>query len=110
MSTSCTIAKIGGKGPVPLMLNQPTEKMKFIDHITVKKNINFDYTNSFDIAEVLNSKAGDKIRAENADVIANTSITIKSGADNFFINLVTLGLAQSRKVVVDADLMKSESK
>ena len=101
---SCTIAKISGKGAVPVILNQPSQQMQLVEHITVKKNINFDWTSSFDVSEVIAKKVAEK----QPDAVINTTVTIKTSIDNYFINLFTLGLAQSRKIVVDADLMKEK--
>ncbi len=101
---SCTIAKISGKGAVPVLLNQPSQQMQLVEHITVKKNSNFDWTSSFDVSEVIAKKVAEK----QPDAVINTTVTIKTSIDNFFINLFTLGLAQSRKIVVDADLMKEK--
>jgi hypothetical protein len=101
---SCTIAKISGKGAVPVLLNQPSQQMQLVEHITVKKNSNFDWTSSFDVSEVIAKKVAEK----QPDAVINTSVTIKTSIDNYFINLFTLGLAQSRKIVVDADLMKEK--
>jgi hypothetical protein len=101
---SCTIAKISGKGAVPVLLNQPSEKMQLVEHITIKKNRNFDWTSSFDVSELIAKKVAEK----QPDAVINTTVTIKISIDNYFINLFTLGLAQSRKVVVDADLMKEK--
>ena len=100
---SCTIAKIGGRGAVPLVLNQPTEKMKLFEHVTVKKNTFFDFTNSYEISEVI----AEKVVEKQPDAVINTSITIEQGFDNFLINLFTLGLANSKKIVVDADFVRS---
>jgi len=101
---SCTIAKISGKGAVPVLLNQPSEQMELVEHITIKKNSNFDWTSSFDVSEVISKKVAEK----QPDAVINTTVTIKTGIDNFFINLFTLGLAKSRKIVIDADLMKEK--
>ncbi len=101
---SCTVAKISGKGAVPILLNQPTERMQLSEHVTIKKNINFDWTSSFDISEVI----ANKVAETKPYALINTTITLKSGIDNFFINLFTLGLAQSRKIVVEGDLMKEK--
>ena len=101
---SCTIAKISGKGAVPVLLNQPSEQMQLVEHITIKKNSNFDWTSSFDVSEVISKKVAEK----QPDAVINTTVTIKMGIDNYFINLFTLGLAKSRKIVVDADLMKEK--
>ncbi len=99
--SSCTVAKISGRGAVPFLLNQPAEQMELTEHIRVKKNSNFDYTSSFDVSEVMANKVAEK----KPDAIINTTITIKRSIDNFFINLFTLGLARSRKIVVEADFM-----
>jgi len=34
---SCTIAKISGKGAVPVLLNQPSEQMQLVEHIPLKR-------------------------------------------------------------------------
>jgi len=101
---SCTIAKISGKGAVPVLLNQPSENMQLVEHITIKKNSNFDYTSSFDVSELLSKKVAEK----RPDAVINTTVTIKSSIDNFFINLFTLGFANSRKISIEADLMKEK--
>lgn len=102
LMASCTIAKVSGKGAVPLMLNQPAQSMELIEHISVEKNINFDYTNSFDVSEVISNVIAQK----KPDAVINTTVYIKTGVDNYFINLFTCGLAQSKKIVIEADLMK----
>lgn len=101
---SCTIAKISGKGAVPVLLNQPSEGMELTEHVKIKKNSNFDYTSSFDVSEVLSKE----VSLKKPDAVINTTITIKHGVDNFFINLFTLGLAKSRKIIVEADFMKEK--
>ena len=102
--TSCTIAKISGKGVSPIMLNQPSEQMELMEHISVEKNINFDYTNSFDVSEVL----ADVLAQKKPDAVINTTVIIKTGVDNYFINMFTCGMAASKKVVIEADLMKKK--
>lgn len=104
LMSSCTIAKISGKGAVPLVLNQPSESMELIEHISIEKNINFDYTNSFDVSEVIANVVAQK----KPDAVINTTVLIKTGVDNYFINLFTCGLAASKKVVIEADLMKNK--
>ena len=102
---SCTIAKISGKGAVPVVMNQPSEKMELLEHVTIKKNSNFDFTNSFDVSEILSKKVAEK----KPDAVINTTVILKSSIDNFFLNLVTFGFANSKKVVIDADFMKEKS-
>ena len=99
---SCTVAKISGRGAVPIVLNQPSEKMQLVEHIIIKKNRNFDWTSSFYISEVI----GKKIAEKQPDALINATISIQTSVDNFFINLVTFGLARSRKIVFEADVMR----
>lgn len=103
---SCTVAKISGKGAVPVLLNQTSDQMQLMEHLTIKKNSNFDYTSSFDVSEVIATKVAEK----KPDAVINTTVTIKTGIDNFFINLFTLGLARSRKVVIGIDLMMKKNR
>lgn len=102
--SSCTVAKISGKGAVPLLLNQPSNQMTLIEHVKIKKNINFDYTSSFDVSEIMARVIAEK----QPDAVINTTVTIKQGVDNYFINLFTLGLANSTKIIIDADMMKNK--
>ena len=76
--------------------------MELMEHISVSKNSNFDYTSSFDVSDIL----ADEIAEKKPDAVINTTITIKIDVDNYLINLFTLNLAKSRKIIVDADLMK----
>jgi len=99
---SCTIARISGKAAVPMLYNQPTEKVQVVEHITVKKNVNFDWTSTFEISEIL----ADEIAEKKPDAVINTSVKVTTSVDNFFLNLVTLGTAWSRKIVVEADFVK----
>lgn len=102
--SSCTVAKISGKGAVPVLLNQPSAQMKLIEHVQIKKNVNFDYTGSFDVSEIMARIISEK----QPDAVINTTVTIKQGVDNYFINLFTIGLANSTKIVIDADMMKNK--
>ncbi|NKI28461.1 hypothetical protein HCG49_18070 [Arenibacter sp. 6A1] len=99
---SCTIARISGKAAVPMLYNQPTEKVEIVEHITVKKNVNFDWTSTFEISEIL----ADEIAEKKPDAVINTSVKVTTSVDNFFLNLITLGMAWSRKIVIEADFVK----
>jgi hypothetical protein len=102
--SSCTVAKIGGKGAVPVLLNQPENQMQLIEHVTIKKNRNFDFTSSYDVSEIMSKVIAEK----QPDAVINTQITLKHGIDNYFINLFTLGIANSTKIIIDADMMKAK--
>lgn len=101
--SACTMAKISGRGSSPLLLNNPTQKVTVLDHFTASKRIVFDYTNAFDVSQVL----GDEMRKHpGGDAVTNLSITVKSGMTDFFINVFTLGLAQAKTFEVEGDLVK----
>lgn len=101
---SCTLARVSGRGAVPLLFNQPDKKMELIKHISINVNRNFDYTNAYDISEIIAKEIGDS----KPDAVINVAIVIRTGVDNFFLNLITLGIAQSRKIYIEADLMKEK--
>ena len=102
--SSCTVAKIGGKGAVPVLLNQPENQMQLIEHVTIKKNRNFDFTSSYDVSEIMSKVIAEK----QPDAVINTQITLKQGIDNYFINIFTLGIANSTKIIIYADMMKAK--
>lgn len=101
---SCTIAKISGKGAVPVLLNQPSEQMELIEHIKIKKNSVFDYTNSYDVSELLSKY----ISLKKPDAAINVTVTIKSSIDTYILNWFTFGLANAKKVVIEADFMREK--
>jgi hypothetical protein len=101
--SGCTIAKISGRGAQPLLLNNPPKKVEVIQNIRVSKMRVFDYTGTFDVYEALS----DEMIASNADAIINLSITIKSTIADFFVNLITLGLANSRTFEIQGQAVKA---
>jgi len=101
----CTYAKISGKGAIPLLLNNPAEKISPVSHFKESKMVIFDYTGSFDVYEVI----ADRLEASDADMATNITISIKSDIGTFFVNLITLGLANARTFDVSGDLVKRDS-
>ncbi len=101
--SGCTMAKISGKGPIPLLLNNPPKKVRVIDHFKQQKMITFDYTGSFDVYEII----AERLAASKADAAINLTITIKSDVSTFFVNLITFGLANARTVQVEGDLVEA---
>jgi len=100
--SACTIAKISGKGAVPLVLNNLPTKVKIISHFSASRVIAFDYTGYIDISDLI----AKKIASSNADAVVNLVIKIKNDPATFLLNLVTLGIANARRVVVEGDLVK----
>ena len=103
IANACTIAKISGRGSQPLMLNNPTAKVQVLSHFKESKMVTFDYTSAFDVSEIL----AEKLASSQADAVTNLSITVKTDAAAFCINLITLGLAQAKVFAVEGDLVKA---
>jgi hypothetical protein len=99
----CTLAKLSGRGVVPMLLNNPRAKVEVIKQVQDSKMIVFDYTGAFDASEILSKHLADS----QADAIVNVTITIKSTVGDFFLNLITLGLANSKTIEVTGDLVRA---
>ena len=102
LTEGCTLAKISGRGAIPIMLNTPQQRVQLVRSVEVKKMRAFDYTSSFDVSEVL----GDVIAMTDADAIINVAITVKTTPLDWLVNLITLGLANSRTMYVTGDVVR----
>lgn len=99
----CTIAKISGRGAVPLIFNNPQKKVEVVQNVSVSKMRVFDYTGAFDVSEVLS----EVMIGSNADAIINLNVTIKTTVVDFLVNLITLGIANSRTFEVQGQAVKA---
>jgi len=99
----CTTYKISGRGAVPIFLNNPPAKVEVIQHVNQSKMITFDYTGAFDVSEVLTNL----FQQTKADAIINVTISVKSDFGTFFVNLITLGIANAHIMQVEGDLVKA---
>lgn len=99
----CTTAKISGTGEIPLILNQPQAKIETIQKFEHSKMIAFDYTSAFDVSEVLN----EVMIGTDADAIINLRITFKMKFVDFVVNLITIGLAQSKHLIVSGTAIRA---
>jgi hypothetical protein len=102
LTEGCTLAKISGRGAIPIMLNTPQQRVQLVRSVEVKKMRAFDYTSSFDVSEVL----GDVIAMTDADAIINIAITVRTTPLDWLVNLITLGLANSRTMYVTGDVVR----
>ena len=100
---ACTIVKLSGRGALPILLNNPPAKVEVIKHIRDSKLVVFDYTGAFDVSAIL-SKYFEETKA---DAFVNLVFVIKSDVRSFFINLITLGLANARVMEVEGDLVRA---
>ena len=103
LTSACTLAKISGRGSIPLFLNNPPVRVDVISHFSENKTVTFDYTSSFDVSEVIAAKLSES----DADAVTNLVVTVKSNFKSFLINVVTLGIAWARIVEVEGDLVKA---
>lgn len=102
LAQGCTLAKISGRGAIPIMFNNPPTRVQLVRSVEVKKMRAFDWTASFDVSEVL----GDVIAMTDADAIINVAITVKSMPLDWIVNLLTFGLAQSRTMYIRGDVVR----
>ena len=102
-AAGCTIVKVLARGNKPIILNTPPEHYTVLGHFKESKTVMFDYTGAPDItAMVRDGSAGHP----DGDAIVNTFISIENTVTNFFLNLVTLGFANSYTVTVEGDVIK----
>lgn len=100
---SCTLAKISGRGSVPLMLNNPPTRVDVISHFQEQKMVTFDYTSSFDVSEII----AEKLAKTEADAVTNLTIEVKTDVAAYCVNVITLGLANAKVFSVEGDLIKA---
>ena len=99
----CTVAKISGRGSIPLMLNNPPARVEVIEQFEETKQILFDYTSAFDASEVISQK----IARSKADAVINVGITIHYSIVDVFLNLITLGIANSKTFEISGQLVRA---
>ncbi len=104
MVSGCTIAKISGRGSIPMMLNTPPQRVEVIEHFTESKMILFDYTSAFDVSELL----AKKLQQSDGDAITNLVVNVKSDFASFMVNVFTLGIANAKIFSVEGDLVRIE--
>lgn len=103
LANGCTIAKISGRGAIPLILNNPPKKVEVIENVKISKMRTFDYTGAFDVSEILS----EIMVKSSADAVINLTVTVKQGVPDFFVNLITLGLARATTFEVQGQAVKA---
>jgi hypothetical protein len=84
-------------------MNNPHAKVDVIKHVEDSKMVVFDYTGAFDASEIL----AKRFEETKADAIINVTFTLKTDVGTFFINLITLGIANARIIQVEGDLVNA---
>jgi hypothetical protein len=102
LSSGCTMAKISGAGPRPLLLNNASGKFDVIKHFTVEKRVSFDYTNSAEMDQLV----AEVLSQTNADAIINLKIAIKQTVGDYIFNSCTCNLANARTYAIEGDAIK----
>jgi hypothetical protein len=102
VASGCTIAKISGAGPRPLLMNNPQGKYDVIKHFVVEKSIAWDWTNSAEMDQLV----AEVLSETKADAISNLRVTIKYTFNDYMCNSVTCGYANSKTWAVEGDAIK----
>jgi len=98
-SSGCTMAKIYGRGATPVMLNNPPQRVEVIKHFEVSKGIAFDFTSAFDASAMLAAV----LQETKCDAIINVGLEVKTTVGDFFLNMITLGIANAKHLTVVGD-------
>lgn len=99
----CTIVKILARGTQPIVLNSLPEKFTVLGHFKHSKLIAFDYTKAPDISDVVREGMAEY---PNADAVINVFISVENTVSDFFLNLFTLGFANSFTITVEGDAIQ----
>lgn len=102
LGSGCTMAKISGAGPRPLLLNNASGKFDVLKHFVVEKSVSFDYTNSAELDQLV----AEVLTQTNADAIINLRITVKQSVGDFVLTSCTCGLANARTWSIEGDAIK----
>lgn len=102
LTSGCTLARIYGRGATPVMLNNPPQTVEVIKHFEVSKGITFDFTSAFDASEML----AVVLQETRCDAIINVGLEVKTTVGDFFLNLITLGIAQAKHLTVVGDAIR----
>jgi hypothetical protein len=94
----CTIVRIYSTSGNEVALTD--SKGQSGEAFKLEHRISFDYTSSVDVQEVLRERYGSGQKFE------NVSVKVKVKPEDFLINLVTLGIAQSKTFEITGDKVR----
>src|SRR5438046_550399 len=100
--SGCTLARIYSTtgNTVALTTVQPGAGESFV----LTKHIAFDYTSAVDVQELVRAKYG------SGGTVQNVSVKLQSTFGDFMLNVITLGLAQSKHFEVTGDYMRGTAR
>ena len=94
----CTVSRLYSTSGNKISLSPLSQKAG--DQVTMIKKIRFDYTKAYDLQEVLRENHGLGVSLQ------NTTFKLKIERDDFFLNLLTLSLANAHTIEIRGDLLK----
>lgn len=98
MLSGCTMARIYSTSGNDVSLTDNANKSG--EAFKIEKRITFDYTGAIDVQEVLRERFGSGHEFE------NVSVKLKADVPDFFLNLITIGIAQSKTFEISGDKIK----
>lgn len=93
----CTIARIYSTSGNEVALTDSTQSG---EAFKIEHRITFDYTGAVDVQEVLRERYGSGHKFE------NVSVKLKVKPEDFLINLITIGIAQSKTFEISGDKVR----
>jgi hypothetical protein len=100
--SGCTVAKISGAGPRPLMMNTPQARFGVVEHFIVQESQSFDWTHTAELDRLV----AQILARTQADAVINLRVAVKITAGNFCLNGVTCGFAQAQTFVIEGDAIR----
>lgn len=97
--SGCTVARIYSTSGSTIALT--TVQQGAGEQFTLSKHMMFDYTGAVDVQELVRARYGAGGTAQ------NVSIKIQSTFGDFMLNLVTLGIANSKHYLVSGDYVRT---
>ena len=99
LASSCTMARIYSTSGNTVALT--TIKPGRAESFTITERRIFDYTNALDVQELLRKKFGSGV------MVQNVTVKVQQDPADFLLNLVTIGIAQSRTFEISGDLIRN---
>ena len=100
--SGCTSLRLNARAARPVLLNTPQGEYQVVSHIEKKIGLCLDYTGTVDVSKAF----VDQLTASENDAIINVSVTVSVTPGDFFLNLITLTLAQCRTAHVEGDVIR----
>ena len=101
--TGCSGQKFVGRGSLPLLLNNPPTKVEVIRHFTETKFRCFNYSNIYDVSDILSEFIANN---PGADAITNIQVEIYPTFGSVILDIFTLGFAAAVEVGVTGDFVR----